>query len=268
MAGMYSANMNVMMKAAEKAARVLLRDIGEIENLQVSKKGPGDFVTAADKRCEQILQEELQKARPKFGFLMEEGGEIKGEDGEHRWIIDPIDGTMNFLHGLPGWCISIALERNDQIIAGLIYDPIRDDLYRAEKGTGAYSKNRRMRVSERSDLGAAVVSTWLPGIGYNKADHELYGRNLKALGAITTTRCIGSAALELAYTGAGKFDAAIFRNLKPWDLAAGTLIVKEAGGCVIDLDNGKNPVYGQNIFVCNQPLRSDLERLFKSALKG
>lgn len=266
---MYSANMNVMIKAVENAARVLLRDFGEIENLQVSKKGPGDFVTAADKRCEEILYKELSKARPSFGFLMEESGEIKGDDGEFRWIIDPIDGTTNFLHGLPGWCISVALEKGDQIVAGMVYDPVRDEMFRAEKGTGAFSRNRRMRVSERGDLQSALVSTWVPSVGSSKEDHELYARHTKATHNILTNRSLGASALELAYLAAGKFDAAIIdRRSKPWDLAAGLLLVKEAGGYVTDLAGAKNPVYGQNVFACNQPLRSDLEKLYKAALKG
>ncbi len=265
MAAPLSPNLNVMIAAAEKASRHLLRDFGEVENLQVSRKGPGDFVSAADRKSEEIIYKELQKARPSFGFLMEEGGEVKGEDGEHRWIIDPLDGTLNFLHSIPHWCISIALEKGSEIIAAVVYNPINDELFHAEKGRGAFSRNKRMRVSGRDKLKDCIITTNQPLP--DSKNHEKFMKQFYKLNTLTSgTRCMGAAALELAYVAAGKFDGFFEaeKDLKPWDKAAGTLLVKEAGGFNADLDR-QDIVYGNKLFSGNLNIKSDLEKLLKSA---
>jgi myo-inositol-1(or 4)-monophosphatase len=241
-----SAHINVMTEAAEKAGRALIRDFGEVEQLQVSKKGPGDFVSAADHKSEKILREELLKARPTYGFLFEESGEIKGEDKSYRWIIDPLDGTTNFLHGLPHWCISIALEKDKEIVAAVIHDPIKNETFNAEKGSGAFSNSKRLRVAGRSSMIDALVSI----------DGDL-GDNL-ALPSGCTTRRMGSACLNLAYVAAGRFDAYLEPKLFPWDKAAGSLLVREAGGYVSEMDGGKNFVYGKGIVAANPQLHSEL----------
>lgn len=263
---MLSANMNVMIRAVERAARDLLRDYGEIENLQASRKGTGDFVTAADKKAEQVLHYELSKARPKFGFLMEESGEIKGEDEEFRWVIDPIDGTRNFMHGLPGWCISVSLEKNGEPVYAVIYDPLHDELFRAEKGSGAFARNKRLRVSPRSHLKDALIGTWMPHVGLPEDKFNRFSRSCAAVLPILTTRSLGSPALDLAFVAAGRLDAAVLRN-RPWNVSAGSLIVKEAGGYISDLGGAKNPVYGDHMFACNQEMRLELEKLLKTAYK-
>ena len=255
MAARRSAFLNVMVDAAERAGRALTRDFGEVEQLQVSKKGPGDFVSAADRKAEKILKEELLKARPTFGFLLEEEGEIKGEDGSHRWIIDPLDGTTNFLHGLPHWCISIALEKDKEIVAAVIHDPIKNELFHAEKGAGAFSSSKRLRVSGRTSLVDGLVC-----VG-DKFFNENNGNLPSGLGV----RRMGSACLSLAYVAAGRFDAYWEEGLKPWDKAAGLLIVKEAGGSVSEIDGGKNIVYGSGILAANPSLHTDLLKRFKQS---
>src|SRR5687768_12366754 len=193
-----SPNMNIMLRAAEKASKSLIRDFGEVEQLQVSLKGPGDFVSAADTRAEKIIHEELSKARPGFGFLMEEHGEIKGSDEENRFIIDPLDGTTNFLHGLPHWAISIALEHRGEIVAGIVYDPIKDEMFRAEKGGGAFMRNKRLRVSGRKDLALSVIAAGAPALSRNNQD--VYLRQLEALlKSVAGVRRYGAASLDLAY---------------------------------------------------------------------
>lgn len=239
-----SAHLHVMVEAAEKAGRALIRDFGEVEQLQVSRKGPGDFVTAADLKSEKILREELLKARPTYSFLLEEGGEIKGTDASHRFIIDPLDGTHNFLHGLPHWCVSVALEKDGEVIVGVIYDPIKNELFTAEKGGGAFSNNKRLRVTKRASLVESFVS-W-------GGDTDL------VLPPGAQTRTMGSACLDLVYVAAGRFDAYVERGLQPWDKAAGCLIVREAGGYVSELDGGKNAVYGKGIVASNPLLHNEL----------
>ena len=221
--------MTVMIAAVRKAARGVQRDFGELANLQVSVKGPGDYVTAADQRCDKILREELAKARPDYGILTEETGVVKGSDPDHRFIIDPIDGTTNFMHAVPYFAITVALERKGEIVAAVTYNPITDELFTAEKGPGAFLNNKRLRVANRTDIHETLVAYNLPHRGGK--EHELSRAEVAALQAkVIGLRCFGSAALELAYVAAGRIDAMICRNINAWDIAAGILLVREAGG--------------------------------------
>ncbi len=258
--------MNVMMRASEKAARSLLRDYNEVEHLQVSQKGPGDFVSAADKRAEEIIFEELKKLRPDYSFLMEESGAVEGKNPDYRWIIDPLDGTTNFLHGLPHWAISIALEHKGEIIAGLIHDPVKDEIFHAEKGKGAFMRRSRLRVSGRNDMSIAIIATGGVTVGFSKAKQEKYLAEYMAMHAVAPClRRFGSAALDLAYVAAGRFDGFWERNLQPWDIAAGAIIVKEAGGFIADLDDiRKNPVNTGNILAANDGLFDSIGKVIKS----
>lgn len=258
--------MNVMIRAAEKAARGLLRDFGEVERLQVSKKGPGDFVTAADKRSEEVIYEELKKAKPDFSFMMEESGQIKGNDRDHVWIIDPLDGTHNFMHGVPHWSISIALEQRGQVIAGLVYDCAKNEMFTAEKGTGAWLHgNKRLRVSGRNVMEECMVATGMPRP--NKEQRALLWKELESVSAHTgMVRRMASAALDLAYVGAGRMDGYWERGIKSWDVAAGYLIVKEAGGIVTSIDSDENPIHNNEILAANQQIHGDLRKLIKKAL--
>lgn len=233
-----SALMNVMMGAARKAGRSLTRDFGEVEQLQVSVKGPANFVSAADHKAEEILFRELNRARPDYAFLMEERGEVKGADASHRWIVDPLDGTTNFLHGIPMFCISVGLEREGQMVAGLIYNPISDEMFCAEKGKGAFLNDRkRLRVAARKTLGDCVVATGIPHRG--RPGHPRFLDEMETvMKEVAGIRRTGSAALDLAWTAAGRFDAYWERNIKPWDMAAGIVIVREAGGLVTDASGG------------------------------
>jgi myo-inositol-1(or 4)-monophosphatase len=229
--------LSIMINAARKAGRAHPRDFGEVENLQVSKKGPSDFVTAADLRAEKILFEELSKARPGYGFLMEERGAVEGSDKTHRFIVDPLDGTTNFMHGLPHFAISIALEREGELAAGVIYDVAKDELFHAERGAGAFLKDRRLRVAARTDLGGALIATGMPFRG--KSGQERFLKELERVMAATAgVRRFGSAALDLAYVAAGRFDAFWERDLAAWDIAAGAVIVREAGGFAREVDGG------------------------------
>jgi myo-inositol-1(or 4)-monophosphatase len=256
--------MTVMQRAAEKASRSLLRDFGEVENLQVSKKGPGDFVTAADKRAEQIIHEELSKARPDFSFMMEEGGEIKGSDPDHKWIIDPLDGTHNFMHGVPHWSISIALEQRGQIVAGLVYDCTKDEMFMAEKGNGAFVRRKRLRVSGRNVLELCMVNYGQPL--KDPVKNDLFFRELRAVsGSGVMVRRFASAALDLCYVAAGRIDGYWERYIKPWDVAAGILILKEAGGISTSIDHEESPVYSQQIIAANTAIHGDLRKILKSA---
>lgn len=231
-----TALMNVMIGAARKAGRSLARDFGEVENLQVSIKGPANFVSAADHRAEDIIYNELAKARPGYGFLMEERGIVEGIDKTHRWIIDPLDGTTNFLHGIPLFSISIGLEREGQLVAGLVYNPASDEMFTAERGKGAYlNDRRRIRVAARQKLTDAVLTTGIPHRG--RPNHELFLQETqRVMAEVAGLRRTGSAALDLAWVAAGRFDGYWERNLKPWDLAAGVLMVREAGGSVLDCE--------------------------------
>ncbi len=231
----------VMTDAVVKAARALKRDFGEVENLQVSRKGPGDFVTKADRKAEAILRDSLEKARPGYGFVLEEGGLVTGSDPAHRWHIDPLDGTTNFLHGIPHFAVSVALEREGKLVAGVIYDPIKDEMFVAERGKGAYLNNRRMRVAARLDLADCVIGIGAPHLG--KSGHP---RFLKELAAITVRtagiRRSGAAALDLAYVACGRTDAFVERDLSSWDVAAGIVLVREAGGFATTIESDAEPV--------------------------
>lgn len=255
---------NVMASAATKAARGLKRDFGEVENLQVSRKGPSDFVSVADKKAEEVLHAELSRVRPDFGFLMEEGGEIEGRDKSHRWIIDPLDGTTNFLHGLPQFAISIGVERDGEVIAGIVYNPITDEMFWAEKGAGAYCNDRRLRIAARKDLGDCVIATGIPFRG--KGNHL---RFLKELGIVMREvagiRRFGAASLDLAYVAAGRFDGFWETGLQPWDIAAGIILVREAGGFVSDQRGAKKVLEAPEIVAGNEIIHEKLRRLVERA---
>lgn len=259
-----SAVINVMTRAAEKAGRAILRDFGEVEQLQVSRKGPADFVSAADRKAENFVRQELQKMRPDFGLLMEEAGTIVGKDPTSRWIVDPLDGTTNFLHGLSHWAVSIALEREGEIVAGVIYDPVKDEMFWAEKGAGAFLNHKRLRVSARRNLPDALVATGIPFKGHG--DGPVFTAQLNAVMVeVSGIRRFGSAALDLAYVAAGRFDAFWEMDLKPWDVAAGVVIVTEAGGYVTEIGGGRNPAGGASILAANPALHPLLDTLLRNA---
>jgi myo-inositol-1(or 4)-monophosphatase len=260
-----SALMNVMTGAAIKAGRGLKRDFGEVENLVVSVKGPGDFVSAADRRAEKTLFEELSKSRPGYGFLMEEGGSVEGSDKTHRWIVDPLDGTTNFLHGLPFFAISLALEREGQLVAGLVYNPATDDMFVAEKGQGAWLNNRRLRVAPRVSLSEALIACGIPHLGKAKG-HPRFKAELSAVMARAMgVRRMGAAALDLAFTAAGRFDGYWERDLSPWDIAAGIVLVREAGGFVSDLDGGDEMLAKGSLCAGSDQIRKALLTILRAA---
>jgi myo-inositol-1(or 4)-monophosphatase len=248
-----SPTLNVMIAAARKAGRSLIRDFGEVEHLQVSVKGPANFVSAADHKAEDIIYKELSKARAGYGFLMEERGEVKGADVTHRWIVDPLDGTTNFLHSNPLFAVSIGLEREGQLVAGVIYNPASDELFTAEKGKGAFLNDRRLRVAARKNLADALVTTGIPHRG-----REGHPRFLKEMDMLMTEvagiRRTGSAALDLAFVAAGRFDAYWEHNLQAWDVAAGIVIVREAGGFVSDLAGGDKMLETGDVLAANPHL--------------
>ena len=255
---------NVMSRAADKAARGLKRDFGEVEQLQVSVKGPGDFVSTADTKAEKVLRQELSRARPDYGFLMEESGASDGRDSEHRWIVDPLDGTTNFLHGLPHFCISIALERAGEIVAAVILDPVKDETFWAEKGIGAYLNDRRLRVSSRRQMTNALIATGTP-FG-QRADRPRYLRQFDAIMAnVADVRRLGAAALDLAYVAAGRYDGFWEYGLHPWDVAAGWLLVREAGGYISELDGEGNPVGSGDVLAANDHLHGLLRATLRQA---
>jgi myo-inositol-1(or 4)-monophosphatase len=256
--------LNVMMAAARKAGRHLIRDFGELENLQVSMKGPADFVTTADKRTERILIEELSHARPGYSFLAEEGGATEGKDKTHRFIIDPIDGTLNFMHGIPHFAISIGLEREEQLVSALVFNPVTDEMYIAEKGQGAYLNEKRLRVAARKQLKETVIATGLPFLG--KEGHARASAELAlVMDATAGVRRFGAASLDLAYVAAGRFDGFWEHGLKPWDVAGGILLVREAGGMVSEADGGSKALEGGSILAANDMLHPALLKLLKSA---
>jgi myo-inositol-1(or 4)-monophosphatase len=264
---MRSPILNVMANAALKAARGLIRDFGEVEQLQVSVKGPGEFVSTADLKAERTLRTELTRARPGYGLLLEESGETAGSDARHRWIVDPLDGTTNFLHGIPHFSISIALERDGEIVAGIVYEPTRDEMYSAEKGFGAYVNDRRLRVSARRRLGEAVMGTGMP-FG-TRAGSKGYVDTLAAvMGATSGVRRMGSAALDLAYVAAGRYDGFWEFGLAPWDIAAGILLVREAGGYVSDMAGSHNMLTTGDVLAANDHLHLPFAALIKDALRG
>jgi len=252
-----SAIINVMVQAALKAGRSLARDFGEVQNLQVSLKGPGDYVSQADKRAEEIVFTELSRVRSGYSFLMEERGEVVGDDPQHRWIVDPLDGTTNFLHGIPVFAVSIALERQGQIVAGVIYNPAMDELYTAERGGGAFLNDRRMRVAARRELSDAVLATGIPHLGRGQHGQALIDlRNI--MGEVSGIRRFGAAALDLAYVAAGRVDGFWEDNLKPWDMAAGMLMVREAGGYLSDRSGGQNMLENGSIVAGNEVIQAKL----------
>jgi myo-inositol-1(or 4)-monophosphatase len=253
-----------MVDAVRKAARSLVRDFGEVENLQVSLKGPGDFVSNADRRAEEILRQELTKARPGYGLLMEESGEIPGTDDQHRWIVDPLDGTTNFLHGIPIFAISVALERQGQLVAGVIYNPVSDELYVAERGGGAFVNDRRLRVANRRALHECVIGTGIPFIG--RGDHRAFLQQQQiVMNETAGIRRCGAAALDLAWVAAGRFDGFWETGLHPWDVAAGIVLIREAGGFVTDFSGGDKMLQTQEICAGNEYIQRDLRALLNRA---
>jgi myo-inositol-1(or 4)-monophosphatase len=259
-----SALLNVMIKAARQAARTLKRDFGEVEHLQVSLKGPANFVTAADRKAEQTLREQLAKARPGYGFLGEEGGRVEGTDKTHTWIVDPLDGTTNFLHSIPQFAISIALQRDDAIVAALVYNPATDDMFTAERGKGAFLNDTRLRVAARKRLADAVIGCPLPHRG--RGDIALGNHELAAVQPhVAGLRRFGAAALDFAWVAAGRIDGYWERDLSPWDIAAGLLLVREAGGFVTDLDGGDAMLSKGHVVAGNETMHRELLAVLKQA---
>jgi len=260
----HSALLNVMIAAARKAGRALKRDFGEVEKLQVSLKGPANFVSAADRRAEETLYAELSKARPGYGFLGEEGGKREGADKTHTWIVDPLDGTTNFLHGIPQFCISIGLEREGTIVAGVIYNPANEELFIAERGKGAFLNDQRIRVAARKRLSEAVIACGLPHLG--RPNIALGHRETAAVQEhVAGLRRFGAAALDLAWVAAGRLDGYWERDIKPWDMAAGLLMVREAGGFVSDIDGADEMMAKGHIVAGNEAMQKELLRALKAA---
>jgi myo-inositol-1(or 4)-monophosphatase len=259
--------MTVMIAAVRKAARGVQRDYGEVTNLQISVKGPGDFVTNADKKAEQVLREELGKARPTYGILGEEIAEYKGTDPDHRFIIDPIDGTFNFMHAMPFFAITIALERKGEIVAGVTYDPISDELFHAEKGTGAFVNNKRMRVAGRRDLIDSMIATYIPS--RRSKDHSKHRAELTQMQVKTSgIRSLGSTALDMAYIAMGRLDGAWSRDLQAWDMAAGVLLIKEAGGFVQGIGGEASPLFAGGYVAGNADLLPQIKAVLDAAGKA
>jgi myo-inositol-1(or 4)-monophosphatase len=260
-----SALLNVMIRAADKAARSLRRDFGEVANLQVSRKGPADFVSAADLKAEKVLREELSHARPEYGFLMEESGASAGHDAaERRWIVDPLDGTSNFLHGLPHFAISIALEERGDLVAGVVFDPVKGELFYAERGAGAFLNDRRIRVSSRSRLDDALIATGIPFKGHGDTA-QFVAELSEVSGVVAGVRRWGTASLDLAYVAAGRYDGYWERDLSSWDIAAGIVLVREAGGTVSEI--GAKPIRhdSASILAGNETIHPALNRLLRGA---
>ncbi|SIQ16017.1 myo-inositol-1(or 4)-monophosphatase [Rhizobium sp. RU35A] len=252
-----SALLNVMVQAAMKAGKSLSRDFGEVQNLQVSVKGPSDFVSQADLKAEKIVHDELMKARPTYGFLGEEGDEEKGTDGAHRWIVDPLDGTTNFLHGIPQFAVSIGLERNGEIVAGVIFNPATDELFTAEKGGGAFLNDRRIRVAARRVLSDCVIGCGVPHLG--RGNHGKFLVELRhVMGEVAGVRRFGAAALDLAYVAAGRLDGFWETGLSPWDMAAGLILIREAGGFVSDFKGGNDMLTDGSVAAGNELIHKQL----------
>lgn len=255
--------LKVMIDAVRKAARGLTRDFGEVAELQVSKKGAGDYVSAADIKAEQVLFEELMRVRPGYGFIGEERGLIEGSDKTHTWIVDPLDGTTNFLHAIPHFSVTAALERDGVIVAGVTYNPISNEMFWAEKGKGAYLNDKRLRVAARRNLDETVLATGIPFIG--KPGHAVFLKELHQVSQkVSGVRRFGSAALDLAYVAAGRFDGYWERGLQNWDMAAGTLLVTEAGGKVTDADGDIAPLHSGTVLASSL----ELHPLILETLKG
>ncbi|HHY49786.1 MAG TPA: inositol monophosphatase [Alphaproteobacteria bacterium] len=259
-----SALLNIMVQAAIKAGRSLARDFGEVENLQVSLKGPADFVSNADRRAEQIIFDELRKARPTYGFLMEERGAIEGTDGQHRWIVDPLDGTTNFLHGVPLFAVAIALERAGEIVASLVYNPVMDELFTAERGGGAWLNDRhRLRVAARRHLAESVICL---GIKISGTDNDaLTLRQLAQVApAVAGIRRTGSASTDLAWLAAGRFDGFFEGKLSPWDIAPGWLLLREAGGIMTDYAGTPGSIWNGEVVAGNEVIQAQLLKILKA----
>jgi myo-inositol-1(or 4)-monophosphatase len=257
-----SANLNIMIKAARRAGRSLVKDFREVENLQVSMKGAGDFVSRADTAAEEILKEDLMGARPTYGWLGEETGETPGEDPTRRWIVDPLDGTTNFLHGLPHWAISVALEHKGQIVAGVVFDAAKDEMFFAEKGAGAWMNDQRLRVSGRSRMIESIFATGLPFGG--RADLPATLKDLgRLLPACAGVRRWGAASLDLAYVAAGRYDGFWERRLHAWDLAAGLIIAREAGGLVEPMTPEGNILDDGEIIAANEAIFSTFAKVIR-----
>ncbi len=259
----WSANINVMIKAARKAGRSLMRDFKEVENLQVSTKGPGDFVSRADLKAEEILMEELLEARPNYGFCGEESTEIKGADPTRRWIVDPLDGTTNFLHGLPHWAISIALEHKGEIVAAVVFNPSGEEMFIAEKGGGAWLNDKRIRASGRSRMSEMIFATGLPFGGRSDLPETLQDL-ARILPACAGVRRWGAAALDLAYVAAGRYDGFWERKLNAWDIAAGLLLVKEAGGLTCSIRKDGNSLEDGSVIATNEPIFNHFVKIVRN----
>lgn len=258
-----SANLNLMIKAARKAGRALVKDFREVENLQVSSKGPGDFVTKADREAERIIKEELLGARPTYGWLGEETGGAAGEDPTRRWIVDPLDGTTNFLHGLPHWAVSIALEHKGEVVAGVVFDAAKDELFVAEKGQGAWMNDRRLRVSGRRAMIEGVFATGVP-MGARAGLPETLQDLARLMPVSAGVRRWGAAALDMAYVAAGRFDGYWERAINAWDVAAGIVLVREAGGFVSAIDEGAHPLGGA-VIAANEGLFEPFRKVIRGA---
>ena len=259
-----SANLNLMIKAARKAGRSLVKDFREVENLQVSSKGPGDFVSRADREAERLIKEDLMGGRPTYGWLGEETGGADGQDPTRRWIVDPLDGTTNFLHGMPHWAVSIALEHKGEIVSAVVYDAAKDELFWAEKGAGAWMNDRRIRVSGRRHLHEAVFATGIP-FGAKTTLPAMMKDLARLMPACAGVRRWGSAALDLAYVAAGRYDGYWERELQAWDIAAGILLVKEAGGFVTGLRDGDDPLVKGALIAANDALYDPLATILRGA---
>ena len=255
-----NALINIMVNAAIRAGRSLIRSFSEIEKLQVSLKGPADYVSEADRRSESIIFEDLKKARPHYGFLLEEGGVVEGSDNSNKWIVDPLDGTTNFLHGIPHFCISIGLERDRDIYAGVIYDPINDQMFWAEQGKGAFLNDRRIRVSNRTNPTDCLFATGMPFSG--RAGHEEFLKQIENVMAVSSgVRRSGSAALDMAYVAAGRYDGFWEKGIKPWDIAAGIVLIREAGGLITDFQGQKNMLEKGEVITANIELHRPFKKL-------
>jgi myo-inositol-1(or 4)-monophosphatase len=254
-----SANLNLMIKAARKAGRTLVKDFREVENLQVSAKGPGDFVTRADREAERLIKEELLGGRPSYGWLGEETGAQEGEDPTRRWIVDPLDGTTNFLHGMPHWAVSIALEHKGDIVSAVVFDAAKDELFWAEKGAGAWMNDKRIRVSGRRHLHEAVFASGIPFAGQKTLPATMQDL-ARLMPACAGLRRLGAASLDLAWVAAGRFDGYWEREVNLWDIAAGTLLVKEAGGFISGLRDGYGPLDGKGLICANDGLFDPLKK--------
>ena len=261
--GTLSPLLTVMTDVAGRAGRKLNRDFRDVEHMQVARKGPADFVSMADQKSEDIIYDRLNEARPGYGFLMEERGIVEGTDKSHRWIVDPLDGTTNYIHGMPHFSVSIALEREGEIVAGVVYNPATDEMFHAEKGRGAWLADRRLRVAKRTHMDEAVFGTGMPFFG--KSGHATFLKELhQIMPHCAGIRRMGSAALDLAWVAAGRFDGFWERKLQPWDIAAGVILVREAGGFVADLEDGDDVMASGSLIAGNEEMTALLSEKLKS----